>query len=93
MQHCKLASNVTRSGKRLGRPWLYAITHTLRPYTLRRYSDPVHFGPYRDAEAAYRQLRRLGIDQGKTVQRMAEEAFNDYFAKHGLPEIAGAAGS
>ena len=44
-------------------------------------------------EAAYRQLRRLGIDQGKTVQRMAEEAFNDYFAKHGLPEIAGAAGS
>ena len=44
-------------------------------------------------KAAYRQLRRLGIDQGKTVQRMAEEAFNDYFAKHGLPEIAGATGS
>ena len=44
-------------------------------------------------DAAYKQLRILGIDQNKTVQRMAEEAFNDYFAKHGLPEIAGSTGS
>jgi hypothetical protein len=44
-------------------------------------------------DAAYKQLRILGIDRKKTVQKMTEEAFNDYFAKHGLPEIAGSTGS
>ena len=61
---------------------------TGRPSRVGKSPIPAHL-----PDAAYKQLRILGIDQNKTVQRMTEEAFNDYFAKHGLPEIAGSTGS
>jgi hypothetical protein len=35
-----------------------------------------------------RQLRIMGGELDKTIQQMLAEALNDYFAKHGKPEIA-----
>lgn len=34
------------------------------------------------------QLRLMGVEQRKTIQQMLGEALNDYFAKHGKPELA-----
>jgi hypothetical protein len=35
-----------------------------------------------------KQLRLMGAEQDKTIQRLLAEALNDLFAKHGKPEIA-----
>ncbi|MCP4373756.1 MAG: hypothetical protein GY797_37495, partial [Deltaproteobacteria bacterium] len=37
---------------------------------------------------AIKQLKLIGIEEGKTLQSMTEEAINDYFAKHGKAQIA-----
>ncbi len=37
---------------------------------------------------AIKQLKLIGIEEGKTLQGMTEEAINDYFAKHGKAQIA-----
>ncbi|MFL6417319.1 MAG: ribbon-helix-helix domain-containing protein [Bryobacteraceae bacterium] len=39
-------------------------------------------------EAASKQLRRLGLDQDKTIQELLGEAINDLFEKYGLSRIA-----
>jgi len=38
--------------------------------------------------AVTKQLKQIGIDREKTIQRMLAEALNDYFAKHNKPEVA-----
>ncbi len=37
---------------------------------------------------AIKQLKLIGIEEGKTLQGMTEEAINDFFAKHGKAQIA-----
>ena len=51
----------------------------------RRGKKPItaHFEP-----AVVRQLKQLGLDQDRSIQNMLGEALNDFFAKHGKPEIA-----
>ena len=39
------------------------------------------------APAVRRQLRRLAADCDTTLQALLGEAVNDFFAKHGLPEL------
>ena len=43
-----------------------------------------HFSP-----AVHRQLRMLGVTQGRTVQSLLGEALNELFRKHGWRPIAG----
>jgi len=40
------------------------------------------------AHAVKDKLRLMGITRGMTLQAQVNEALNDYFAKHGEPEIA-----
>ena len=42
---------------------------------------------YLDA-AAHRQLRMLALEEGRSVQDLSVEAFNDLFQKHGKARIA-----
>lgn len=35
-----------------------------------------------------KQLKILGVNTDRTVHDLAAEAFNDLFAKHGMPEVA-----
>jgi hypothetical protein len=35
-----------------------------------------------------RQIKKLGLDQDKTMQDLLQEALNDLFRKHNLPPIA-----
>ena len=37
---------------------------------------------------AHRQLRMLALEQSRSVQDLAIEAFNDLFQNHGKPRIA-----
>jgi hypothetical protein len=39
-------------------------------------------------EAVSKQLRRLGLDQDKSVQDLLGEALNDLFEKYGLSRLA-----
>jgi hypothetical protein len=39
-------------------------------------------------EAVRQQLMMLKAKSGKTIENIAAEAFNDLFAKYGMPEIA-----
>jgi hypothetical protein len=38
--------------------------------------------------AVSRQIKKLGLDQDKTMQEILQEAFNDLFRKYDLPPIA-----
>ena len=38
--------------------------------------------------AVSRQIKKLGLDQDKTMQELLQEAFNDLFRKYDLPPIA-----
>lgn len=38
--------------------------------------------------AVSRQIKKLGLDQEKTMQELLQEAFNDLFRKYDLPPIA-----
>lgn len=42
-----------------------------------------HFDP-----AVSTQLKRIGLDQDRSVQELLREAINDLFTKHGKPPIA-----
>ena len=39
-------------------------------------------------KAVKRQIRTLAADRDTTIQDLLEEALNDLFIKHGLPDIA-----
>jgi hypothetical protein len=71
-----------------------------RPAERRRQPEPrgaVSKSPGRDGKrnvtgyfppVVNKQLKQIGIDHDKTIQRLLAEALNDLFVKYGKPEVA-----
>ena len=63
-----------------------AMVHRLRAVAPSREGKKPVTGFF--APETSRQLKKLGLDQDKTVQELVREALNDLFHKYDLPPIA-----
>jgi Antitoxin-like ribbon-helix-helix len=75
-------TRLRQAGKPELAPERPAVVH-YRPGRATKTHLTVFFSP-----AVKDELRRLGIERHLTLQAQVTEALNDYFAKHGRPEIA-----